>query len=224
VAATGLDTIVGVDEAGRGAWLGPLVVAAVAVPFERLTDIRTAGARDSKELSPAAREAVYGRIVRLGRCRSVTIVPRTIDRSVDRGELNLLEARAFARLVRELAPHTAYVDACDADAQRFGRTVAAMAGSAAHVVARHKADRDHPLVGAASIVAKVRRDRAIARLAERLGDEIGSGYPSDARTIDFVRRTVAPGARTPEWLRRSWATTTRVIRVRPGPTLDGFPG
>lgn len=224
MAAAGTETIAGVDEAGRGAWLGPLVVAAVAVPLDRLPDIRAAGARDSKELSPAARERVYGKVLRLGTCRSVAIVPRTIDRSVDRGELNLLEARAFARLLRELAPTTAYVDACDADAERFGRTVARIAGPSVRVVARHKADRDNPLVGAASIVAKVRRDRAIARLAERLGEPIGSGYPSDARTIDFVRRTVAPAARLPDWLRRSWATTKRVIPVRPGPTLDGFPG
>src|SRR5208282_4735358 len=124
--------------------------------------------------------------------------------------------------LRELSPRIAYLDACDPNEERFGRTVAELAGSTARIVARHKADRDYPLVGAASIVAKVRRDRAIARLARRLGAEIGSGYPSDARTIDFVRRTVAPGDRRPDWLRWSWATTKRIILPRPGPTLEAF--
>ncbi|MGP8078634.1 MAG: ribonuclease HII [Thermoplasmata archaeon] len=224
VGAAGDETAVGIDEAGRGAWLGPLVVAAVAVPLRRISEVPGTGARDSKELSPTARAAAYVRIAQLGTCRSVALRPRTIDRSVARGELNLLEARAFARLLRELSPHTAYLDACDANAERFGRTVAALAGSPARIISRHKADRDFPLVGAASIVAKVRRDRAIAALARRLGEEIGSGYPSDSRTVEYVRRTVPPGGPFPDWMRAEWATTKRVIPARPGPTLDGFLG
>lgn len=213
---------VGVDEAGRGAWLGPLVVGAMAVPAGRVDAVRDAGARDSKALSPAGREEVYRRLVRLGVCRSVALSPATVDRSVVRGKLNVLEAGAFARLVRELGAAVAYVDACDTDAARFGRTVAALAGTPVRVVARHKADRDLPIVGAASIVAKVRRDRAIARLAGRLGAPIGSGYPSDPATVDFVRRTVRRGDRPPPWLRASWATTKRVIPARPARTLDRY--
>jgi ribonuclease HII len=224
VAAPRGEVVVGVDEAGRGSWLGPLVVGAVAVPVERLDEIPGTGARDSKRLTAVARNEVYARLARLGVCRSVALLPRAIDRSVARGELNRLEAEAFAQLLRALAPSVAYLDACDVDADRFGRTVAALTGGAVRIVARHKADRDVPLVGAASIVAKVRRDRAIARLAERLGEEIGSGYPSDARTVDFVRRRVPPGGRPPAWMRSSWATTKRVIAPRPALTLDGFTG
>jgi ribonuclease HII len=224
MSANGDDLVVGIDEAGRGSWLGPLVVAAFAVPVRRLHDVLGAGARDSKRLTPPAREEVYARLERLGACRSIALAPRTIDRSVARGELNLLEARAFARLLRMLSPHLAYLDACDVDAERFGRTVGALAGGTARIIARHKADRDIPLVGAASVVAKVRRDRAIAGLATRLGSSIGSGYPSDERTIEFVRRTVRPGDPPPAWLRSSWSTTKRIIVPRPGPTLDGFRG
>jgi ribonuclease HII len=224
VATSPPEIVVGIDEAGRGSWLGPLVVAAFAVPADRLEDVPATGAKDSKRLPPGAREAVYGRLERLGACRSVAIPPRTIDRSVARGQLNRLEAQAFARLLRAVAPGVAYVDACDVDAARFGRIVAALAGGATRVIARHHADRDIPLVGAASVVAKVRRDRAIRRLAERLGTEIGSGYPSDARTVEFVRRTVRAGTALPDWMRVSWATTKRVIVPRPAETLDGFRG
>jgi len=218
------DPIVGIDEAGRGAWLGPLVVGAFAVPAARLEDVAAAGACDSKRLAPRAREAVYGRLRRIGTCRSVVVPPATIDRYVARGRLNDLEAEAFAQLVRELRPRIAYVDACDANAARFGRTVAGLAGPGPTVVARHKADRDLPIVGAASIVAKVRRDRAVARLARRLDAELGSGYPSDPRTVAFVRERLANRPERPAWLRSSWATTQRVIPARPARTLDGYPG
>jgi ribonuclease HII len=220
MSADARETIVGIDEAGRGSWLGPLVVGAFCARRSDLAALRTAGARDSKLLSPSARERVYERLEQLGTCRSVDLAPEEIDRYVAHNGLNELEATAFARLVRELAPTVAYLDACDVDARRFGRRVARLAGPGTRIVARHRADRDLPVVGAASIVAKVRRDQAIRRLAESLGADIGSGYPSDRRTVDFVRRTVTAGARRPPWLRRSWATTRRVIPARTARTLD----
>lgn len=224
MSADATETIVGVDEAGRGSWLGPLVVGAFCAPRSELATLRAAGARDSKTLSPAARDKVYDRIERLGTCRSIDLPPAEIDRHVARNGLNELEVTAFARLIRELDPAVAYVDACDVDARRFGRRIARLAGTGPRIVARHRADRDHPFVGAASIVAKVRRDRAIRALAEALGAEIGSGYPSDPRTIEFVRRTVPADGPRPEWLRGSWATTRRVIPARSARTLDGpFP-
>jgi len=214
--------IVGIDEAGRGAWLGPLVVGAFAAPADRTEALRAAGARDSKQLTAAARTAVYERLPALGDCHSVALAPAEIDRRVTRGELNELEAEAFARLVRETAPSVAYLDACDADARRFGRRVARLAGPGVRIVARHRADVDLPFVGAASIVAKVRRDRAIAALADELGADIGSGYPSDPRTVRFVRDAVPAGAPRPPWLRASWATTQRVIPAGPARPLDAF--
>jgi ribonuclease HII len=213
-------TLVGVDEAGRGAWVGPLVVGAVAIPPGALEQVRASGARDSKTLSPTARERVYDRLAEVATARSVELPPSEIDRHVRQGRLNELEARAFGEIVKEFAPATAYVDACDVNARRFGRRVADAAGPGVRVVARHHADRDHPLVGAASIVAKVRRDRAIQRLAEQLGGDPGSGYPSDERTVQFVAGRVAKRAPIPDWIRASWATTQRVIRSRPGRTLD----
>jgi len=214
--------VVGIDEAGRGAWLGPLVVGAFAAPADRLDALRAAGAKDSKQLSAAARSAVYDRLAALGECRSVALEPAEIDRHVAHGGLNELEADAFARLVREVGPAVAYLDACDTNAARFGRRVARLAGAGVRIVSRHRADVDHPFVGAASIVAKVRRDRAIADLARALGADVGSGYPADPKTVGFVRETVPAGGPRPAWLRASWATTQRVIPAGPARALDRF--
>ena len=209
-------TVVGIDEAGRGAWVGPLVVGAVAVPRDELPAIVATGARDSKTLSPARREEILARLERCARLGVVEASPDEVDRHVTFGQLNELEARLFGTVARPFAPAELRVDACDANARRFGARVAHHAGPNVRVLARHHADATDPLVGAASIVAKVRRDRAIRALSGRLGEEVGSGYPSDPVTVAFVRRTVLPGAALPPWLRGSWATTRRIIGG-PGP-------
>lgn len=188
----------------------------------RLEELVALGAKDSKALSPNAREKVFASLDTVGTPSHVVLSPRTVDRAVARGRLNDLEAEAFARLIRELGPDVAYVDACDPNERRFGRRVARLAGGSTRVISRHHADRDLTVVGAASIVAKVRRDRAIARLREELGAEIGSGYPSDHRTIEFVRDYFALGGGAPSWLRGSWATMQRVKPTRPARTLDAF--
>jgi ribonuclease HII len=198
------------------------VVGAFLVADNRLDDLRRSGAKDSKALTAARRAEVYDALRTVGRCRSTAVPPPEIDRFVARRGLNRLEAREFARLARELAPDVVYVDACDPDALRFGRVVSALAGGAIRVVARHHADRDNRIVGAASVVAKVERDRAIASLAHELGEELGSGYPSDPRTIAAVRRHLTADGPVPAWVRGSWKTVQRVKPARPGPTLEAF--
>jgi ribonuclease HII len=200
----------GIDEAGRGSVVGPLVVGGFLIPADRAGSLPELDVRDSKLLSPARRRAAYDRIGRVGRRYHVTLTPAEIDAAVRVGGLNELEARAFGRLVREARPEVAYVDACDPVAERFGRTVATFAGIPTRIVSQHRADRDLPVVGAASIVAKVLRDRAISRLHARLGTELGSGYPSDRRTRAFVADTLRRGER-PGWLRASWRTTQDLL-------------
>jgi|SRR5208283_1574382 len=220
--ATPPKRVLGVDEAGRGSLVGPLVVGGFCLPADRLDALVALGAKDSKALTPRARERVFAGLDALGTKAEVVLSPRTVDRAVSRRGLNDLEAEAFARLIRELAPDVAYVDACDPNERRFGLRVARLAGGSARVIARHHADRDFPVVGAASIVAKVQRDRALARLREELGEELGSGYPSDRRTVRFVRAALADGSPVPPWVRGSWATMQRVKPRRPARTLDGF--
>jgi ribonuclease HII len=214
--------VVGVDEAGRGSFVGPLVVGAFAVDDKDLPSIGAAGACDSKELTPTEREEVYARLQRLGDLASVALSPRTVDRAVRVNGLNRLEAEAFGTVIRNLHAEEARVDACDTNEARFGRHVSAKAGGGVRVIARHHADRDDPLVGAASIVAKVRRDRALARLRASVGDGIGSGYPSDAQTVEFVRAHLQRVEEVPNWVRVSWATMIRVKPAAPAVTLDRF--
>jgi ribonuclease HII len=219
--------LVGIDEAGRGSLLGPLVVGAFAMDGEKddadgiLIDI---GVKDSKCLSPERREEIYRKLKRLGRTATTMAEPRLIDRYVSHGGLNVLELEMMAKLVVRVDAQVAYVDACDTNESRFGRNLTnhiSKSGLSATVFARHKADRDLPIVGAASIVAKVTRDRAVKRLAATTGLEIGSGYPSDPVTRACVQAILSKG-KAPDWVRHSWKTLDTLNtkpRIR---TLEAF--
>lgn len=216
------ELVMGLDEAGRGAVVGPLVVGGFVASTADTARLAPMGVRDSKLLSAARREAVYRALPPMGRRLSVQLPPRLIDRYVRFGGLNELEARAFGQLARRAGVRRIFVDACDPVAPRFGAAVQRWAGAEVCVEARHHADRDVPIVAAASIVAKVRRDRAIARLARQLGGEVGTGYPSDPRTTAYVRAALEDGAPPPPWMRASWATVERLKPAWPGPTLESF--
>lgn len=214
--------VLGLDEAGRGSLVGPLVVGGFLVDPARVAELGPLGVRDSKLLSAARREEIFAALPDIGRCFAVPLPPRTVDRAVRRGRLNDLELATFARILRAARPGQAYADACDPVAERFGRRLAAAAGAECPVHAHHKADRDFLVVGAASIVAKVHRDRALERLRDRLGEGLGSGYPSDEETVRFVDAALAAGGPPPTWLRASWATTRRLIVRRSARPLEAF--
>lgn len=217
----------GLDEAGRGSLIGPLVVGAYAIPgydARASRDLAEIGVRDSKLLSPAARENVYRSLRRGGTMAVAHAEPRKIDRYVSKGLLNMLEIEMMAKLVTDLGAAVVHVDACDPDAERFGRRLERevhQRGFQAKVHAQHKADRDIPLVGAASIVAKVTRDRAIRRIGARSGLPVGSGYPSDGKTRECVKRLME-GGKIPPWIRRSWKTFDTLNRGVGVRTLEAY--
>lgn len=215
--------MLGIDEAGRGSVFGPLVVGGFSLPAESLPQLAALGVRDSKELSPSARTRLDRELRTLGRAFVRPIPPTRIDRSVRHGALNELEATVFAEVLRAAAPERAYVDACDPVAERFGRTVARLAGvRSSQVIARHHADRDLPIVGAASIIAKVARDAAIESLRERSGLAIGTGYPSDPETRACLESLLAERRALPRWVRSSWSTVDKLKPTPGARSLESF--
>ncbi|MGI0133109.1 MAG: ribonuclease HII [Thermoplasmata archaeon] len=214
--------MLGIDEAGRGSWIGPLVVGGFVLGRERERRLLDLGVADSKTLSPRRREEIFAALEDVGQRLTVTLTPKHLDPWVREGKLNELEARAFARLVRRARPTEVHVDACDPVAPRFGARVLTLSRHACTMDARHRADVDVPVVSAASIVAKVARDRAIARLERSIGEPIGSGYPSDPATQRFVRSFVGREGDGASWLRRSWAPTQRLMRERSARRLESF--
>jgi ribonuclease HII len=206
--------IAGVDDAGRGSVIGPLVIAGVMAKEEQLSKLAEIGVKDSKLLTPHRREVLAPEIRQIAVDYAIEkLTPRQIDDIVLNGrklhKLNWLEAQTMARVIQKLKPDKAYVDASDILEDRFGRDVLDCLAIKIPIVSEHKADQTYPIVSAASIIAKVERDREIAELAKVHGD-FGSGYPSDPRTIDFLRHCVARTGKYPDFVRVSWKTAQRL--------------
>jgi len=204
----------GVDEAGRGSVLGPLAVAGVSIEAERIPELAAIGVKDSKLLTPSQRESLYVEIVEL--CAGVEvsfIPPKMIDRYVSRGKkyrrLNYLETIHMARVIDALRVDEVFIDAPDVNAPRFTAELLELLLSRPRITAEHKADVNYPVVSAASIVAKVERDREVAELRDAHGD-FGSGYPSDPETIAFLESWVKSNSSQPEFARKSWKTWARI--------------
>jgi len=186
------------------------VVAGVSVTAAGTRKFREMGVRDSKKLSPSRREALYPEILRVAKkVHWVGISPDEIDEVVVNGKklrkLNYLEAVYFARVIDALGAPKVTVDASDVIPGRFRDDIVANLGKHCEVTAFHKADRNFPVVSAASIIAKVERDRAVARLREEHGD-FGSGYPSDPMTRAFFIDRMGRGEPLPGYVRKSWKT------------------
>jgi ribonuclease HII len=206
--------VAGVDDAGRGAVIGPLVIAGVLVREEDLPKFKELGVRDSKLLSPRRREFLAVEIRRIAKNFNVVkLSPREIDVVVNSGrklhKLNYLEAQTMARVIEALRPDMVYVDASDVLEERFKQHIQECMSFRVNIVSEHKADRNYVVVSAASIIAKVERDREIAELAKTLGD-FGSGYPSDPRTMRFLKECCEELEEYPDFVRKSWKPAKRI--------------
>lgn len=213
--------ICGVDEAGKGAVLGPMVVAGVAC-----TDLSALAAlkvRDSKQLTRSRREFLYDQIQSICTTTVVVLSAADIDEGRETATMNLIVARGHASVISTLAPTTAYVDACDVNADRYRETVTANLAPACscQVIAEHRADSTYPVVAAASIIAKVTRDRLIDALAEEYG-RIGSGYPSDRYTIEYISDYIRQHQGPPSCARKSWKTIIHLLELSAQQDLCSF--
>ena len=205
--------IAGVDEAGRGCVIGPLVVAGICVETENLPHLVTLGVKDSKLLTSRKREALYPEILKLTVSHQIIKVPPAqIDKVVRSNrrlhKLNRLEAQIMAKIIQALKPDEAYVDAADVLEERFGNHVQECLKTKTKVFSEHKADRNYPVVSAASIIAKVERDREIAKLTVKYGD-FGSGYLTDEKTIVFLTKLLSRYGDYPSCVRKSWEPARR---------------
>jgi ribonuclease HII len=199
--------ILGIDEAGRGSVLGPLVVCGVTLEENRIKYLERLGLKDSKKISPKRRVALYRKIDRIAECHTVHITAKDIDMLRSREvNLNEIEKIAMNRIIGDSNPSICFIDSMDVKPERLTSEIENIHPEL-KVVAEHKADDRYPIVSAASIIAKVERDRAIQDIKKDYKD-IGSGYPSDPKTIEFLK--TLPAGELPEFIRSSWATVKRI--------------
>ena len=201
--------LAGLDEAGRGSVLGPLVIAGVLVDRSALRHLKRMGVKDSKLLSRVKRNALFSQIKNIVEDYSIVVIkPSSIDRYVRRGKLNILEAKFMNTIIKRLEPTTAFVDACS-DPSHFRGLMKGMTHYNCRINAINHGER-HVAVAAASVLAKVKRDSEIEKIRMEHGD-IGSGYPSDEKTLEYLSKWINAYRKVPNFARSSWKPVRKMV-------------
>lgn len=212
--------IAGIDEAGKGPVIGPMCIGGVLADKEKLDSLKNLGVADSKKLAPKKREHLAHQIRKYAQKVYIfEVSPSQIDELRKVMTMNQIMVLGFSRVLEELQPDMAYVDAADVNAARFGTNLKAQyakkypeKANELSVVSEHQADATYPVVSAASIVAKVRRDELIKELGKKIGIDFGSGYPSDPKTQRFLEDWSMVHDTLPEFVRHSWKTAENVLK------------
>lgn len=200
----------GIDEAGRGSVMGPLVVGAVFCEDDR--DLVAMGVKDSKRLTPRARERLFSEIGGSAEYTVVSVSAAEIDARRVRESLNEIEMSMFAEAAGYRKVSRIYADCPDVNESGFSNRLSVLTGNV-KVIGRHGADDTFPVVSAASIVAKVTRDRMVEEISREFGVSIGSGYPSDAETMGFIEKWIKRYGVSPKYTRNSWEPVKRMLSV-----------
>lgn len=204
----------GIDEAGRGPVLGSLVVSGVCFLSDNINFLKEIEVKDSKRLSPERREQLAKLIY--NNChssRTILIDVKEIDEREKKPiSLNRLEQFKMAEIINTLKPDIIYLDAADTNEYRFKMAIKALLEyTPKKVISKHKADDLFPIVSAASILAKTKRDLLIEDLNAKYSDDIGSGYPSDEKTIKFLRNFIRTHKKAPSCARKTWKTIKKIL-------------
>ena len=210
--------IAGVDEAGKGPVLGSMFIAGVMLDEGKVHLLNELKVRDSKLVSPSRREKLAPEIEKIAECFVVEVTASQIDELREVLSMNEILVSSYAKVLEKLHPDKAFVDAPDVNAPRFAEDIKRQCSHPIEIVSEHKADVKYPIVSAASIIAKVTTDASVAALEKNIGKPIGSGYPSDARTQEFLRALLKGGDALPGYVRRSWKTVEKAKNAR----LDEF--
>ncbi|MEM2726944.1 MAG: ribonuclease HII [Archaeoglobaceae archaeon] len=191
----------GIDEAGKGCVIGPLVVAGVAC--DREDYLRSIGVKDSKKLSQKRREELAEKIRKVAKIEVVKIPAEKLDEMMGSKTINEILKESYAEIIKRLNPKIAFVDSPDVKPERLAKQLKEMTGI--EVVAEHKADEKYALVSSASIIAKVEREKEIEFLKQSCGD-FGSGYTSDPKTIEYLKQL----KEMPSFVRKKWKTIDKL--------------
>jgi ribonuclease HII len=195
----------GVDEAGRGSIIGPLVIAGISIKQDRIMDLHHVGVRDSKMLTAKARTSLFAIVSEMVDSLCIYKIDcSVIDENVFSKGLNKLEAETMAYVIENLKADMVYVDSCDTDPGRYKHYIESrLITSKSKLYSMHHADSLNIVVSAASIIAKFVRDGEIQEI-RKTHCNIGSGYPSDVKTMRFIRNWVSEYKCAPRFARKSW--------------------
>jgi len=202
--------ILGIDEAGRGPVIGPLIMAGVMV--EEGSEDRLGEVKDSKLLDHGKRMQLDKKIKENSDFKIIEVSPKEIDEALDsknkKMNLNWLEAHKQADIINELKPDKAIIDCPSVNCEKFENYLRSLLCDELkniELIVEHKADMKYLTCSAASILAKVVREKKMDEIKQKHG-ETGPGYTSNLVTQKFVKEN---WDKHPEIFRKTWSTFKR---------------
>ena len=198
--------IAGIDEAGRGSVIGPLVICIAFCKREDEKQLRKFASKDSKALSPRQREEAFAKLKEFCNFKWIEVSAEDINRLMKEMSLNDIEAKYMADLMKKLEDGDVMIDMPDRYAWTFRKRMERF--GVKRFEAEHKADENYPIVAAASICAKITRDHKIEEIKKATCD-FGSGYPSDPKTIGALKGKESRALIAP-FIRTRWKTLERI--------------
>lgn len=206
--------VIGIDDAGRGPAIGPMILAGVLMDEKEEIELKKLDVKDSKLLSPEKRKSIGDKIVSRFEHHIEVTNPKEIDES---DNLNYLEAIKAAMIVNKLTENInskakVIIDCPSVNIEKWTLDVQRLLKrpEMVNLICEHKADFNHGIVGAASIIAKEKREEEVFKLKLKIKEDFGSGYPSDPKTKEFLKKEVKnPEYR--EFIRFSWATVKNLL-------------
>jgi ribonuclease HII len=199
--------ILGIDEAGRGPVMGPLVMAGVMINEEDQDQLGEV--KDSKLLSHGKRMQLDKQIREIADFKVIEVEPEEIDAALLSEDLNLnwLEAHKQAEIINELQPDQAIIDCPSTNCEAYEKYLKELIPNKnIKLIVENKADMNYKTCSAGSILAKVRREERVQELKDKFGDT-GSGYPADPKTKEFIKHN---WNKHPEIFRKTWSTFKKI--------------
>lgn len=192
--------------------LGPLVICLATVEQGREAELKKIGVKDSKLLTPKRREHLYDKIVAI--CKELIVMKTTastLNEMMKKYSLNEIEAMELGKALSLLKTpaELVYIDSPDTVAGRFCTRIRKYHMGNEQLICEHKADFNYPITSAASIIAKVERDAVIEEIKKELCCDFGSGYTSDDRTINFLKKNFHR-LEVHKYIRKEWGTIDRI--------------
>lgn len=226
----------GIDDAGRGPVIGPMVLAGCILKKENEKKLKMLGVKDSKQLTRKRRMFLVEKIKEVAEdYKIISIFPREIDGEINedgskkskekRIKLNEVEAIACSKIINKLSKEysklNVFLDCPSISLKKWDQFLRTQIKDASNLVisCEHKADKNHVSVSAASILAKEKREEEMDKLKEKYGLEIGSGYTSDPATKKFVAK-YAQKYQQEDIFRKTWQTWKNAINELTQRKLD----
>ncbi|MEM3420071.1 MAG: ribonuclease HII [Nitrososphaerota archaeon] len=197
----------------KGPVIGPMVICGFSIEENKIETLKEIGAKDSKLLSPIKREKIMKKLKKIAKnIILIKLSANEIDKLRKEINLNEIEINKMVEIINSSSPNIVIIDSPEVNTKKFiNKIKKKLKNKNIKIIAENYADRKYPIVSAASIIAKVERDKEIEKIKKKIGYDFGSGYASDKKTIDFLKYWLKNHDILPNFVRKSWITVKLLI-------------